>query len=162
MTRAVLDVRLLEPADWRLLRDTRLRALIDSPQAFTSSYHSERRWNEQQWRQRFRAATWMVALDRGAVIGIAGLVNDHPEEPEHVESIWVAPSHRGRGVFRSLLQSMIEISRRAELDFLWLWVLEDNAHARRVYAHLGFVWTGEQKPVQADGPRLERRLRLTL
>lgn len=39
MTNAVLDTRLFEPADWRLLRDTRLRALIDSPDALISRYN---------------------------------------------------------------------------------------------------------------------------
>jgi ribosomal protein S18 acetylase RimI-like enzyme len=159
MTKAVLDMRLLGPADWRILRDTRLRALIDSPGAFTSHYHLERRWSEHQWRQRFRAATWVVAVERGTVIGIAGLVNDHPEEPEHVESIWVAPAHRCRGVSRSLLETMMGIAQRAGLAELLLWVLEDNVLARRIYAHLGFEWTGERKPIRPGHGRFERRLR---
>jgi GNAT superfamily N-acetyltransferase len=162
MTNAVLDIRLLGPADWRVLRDTRLRALIDSPGAFTSHYHRERRWSEHQWRQRSRAATWLVAVERGNVIGLAGLVSDHPEEPEHVESMWVAPTHRNRGVFRSLLNRMIEIARRAGLTHLWVWVLEDNLLAQRVYAHLGFTWTGERKPIDRHDCRFERRLRLAL
>ena len=160
MANAVLDIRLLGPADWRVLRDARLRALIDSPDAFTSRYGYERRWNEHQWRQRFRAATWLVAVERGDVIGIAGLVADHPKEPEHVESIWVAPTHRNRGVSRSLLNRMIEIACRAGLTHIWMWVLEGNLLARRVYARLGFAWTGERKPVDRDGRRFERRLRL--
>ena len=162
MTNAVLDIRLLGPADWRVLRDTRLRALIDSPDAFTSHYHRERRWSEHQWRQRFRAGTWLVAIERGDVIGIAGLVNDHPEEPEHVESIWVAPAHRNRRISRSLLDRMVKIARRASLTHLSLWVLEDNLLARRVYAHLGFTWTGERKPINRYDRRYERCLRLAL
>jgi ribosomal protein S18 acetylase RimI-like enzyme len=159
MTKAVLDIRLLGPADWRILRDARLRALIDSPGAFTSHYHLERRWSEHQWRQRFRAATWVVALERGTVIGIAGLVNDHPEEPEHVESIWVDPTHRCRGVSRSLLDTMVELARRAGLTELLLWVLEENLLARRIYARLGFEWTGERKPIRPGHRCFERRLR---
>ena len=160
MTEAVLDIRLLAPADWRILRDIRLRALIDSPRAFTSHHHLERKWTEHQWRQRCRVATWAVALESGTAIGIAGLVNDHPEEPQHVESIWVAPTHRRRGVSRSLLNPMVETARRAGLVELLLWVLEDNLLARRVYAHLGFQWTGERKPVDCE--RFERRLRLAI
>jgi ribosomal protein S18 acetylase RimI-like enzyme len=162
MTKALLNIRPLTPADWRTLRDIRLRALIDSPTAFTSHYHLERRWSENQWRQRFRAATWVVALERGAVIGIAGLVNDHPEEPEHVESVWVAPTHRCRGVARSLLDAMVDLARRAGLAELLLWVVEDNQLAWRVYTHLGFEETGERKPIRPGHPRCERRLRLPI
>ena len=162
MAKAVLDVRLLEPADWQVLRDTRLRALIDSPGAFTAYYHRECRLTEGQWRQRLHTATWVVAIEHGAVIGIAGLVNDDPEEPEHVESIWVAPGHRNRGVFGSLLNTMVEIGRRADLTELWLWVLEDNQLAQMVYAQLGFRWTGERKPIDPAHRRFERRLSLAL
>jgi ribosomal protein S18 acetylase RimI-like enzyme len=162
MTKALLNIRPLTPADWRTLRDIRLRALIDSPGAFTSHYHLERRWSENQWRQRFRAATWVVALERGVVVGVAGLVNDHPEEPEHVESVWVAPGHRCRGVARSLLDAMVDAAQRAGLAELLLWVLEDNLRAWRIYIHLGFEWTGERKPIGPDHHRFERRLRLPI
>ena len=162
MTKAVLDMRLLAPADWRILRDTRLRALIDSPHAFTSHYNLERRWSEHQWRQRFRAATWVVALEHGAVIGIAGLVNDHPEEPEHVESIWVDPHHRCQGVSRKMLDTVVDLARRAGLAELLLWVLEDNLLAWHIYTHLGFEWTGERKPIRPGHHRIERRLRLAI
>ncbi len=98
MTKALLDVQILRPAGWRVLRDTRLRALMDSPDAFTSDYRRERSWSEHRWRQRARTASWVVAAEHGVVIGIAGVVNGHPGEPAHVESIWVDPDHRNRGV----------------------------------------------------------------
>jgi ribosomal protein S18 acetylase RimI-like enzyme len=161
MANAVLEIRLLEPADWRLLRDTRLRALIDSPHAFTARHHCERRYSAEQWQNRIAAARWVVAVERGIGIGIAGLVPGHLEEPEHVESIWVAASHRHCGVFRSLLATMIEIARSGDLKDLWLWVLEDNYLAWRVYCRLGFVWTGERKPI-GPGRRFERRMRLPI
>ena len=162
MTKTLLDVRPLAPNEWRVLRDVRLRALRDSPQAFTSHYHRERWLSDEQWRQRFRDATWIVAVEHGDVIGIAGLVNGHPDEPEHVESIWVDPTHRNRGVFRSLLDIIVDIARRAHRTDLWLWVLEDNLIARSAYARLGFTWTGERKRIDPEHDRYERRLRLVL
>ena len=126
MTKTLLEIRLLEPVDWRLLRDTRLRALIDSPRAFTAGYRHERRYSDEQWQDRISAATWVVAVERGVGIGIAGLVSGHTGEPKHIESIWVAPTHRNRGVCRSLLARVAEIARDAGLSDLWLWVLEDT------------------------------------
>jgi ribosomal protein S18 acetylase RimI-like enzyme len=162
MTNALLEIRLLEPADWRLLRDIRLRALIDSPHAFTSRYRCEERYSAQQWQDRIAAATWVVAVERGVGIGIAGLVGGHPGEPEHVESIWVAPTHRNRGVCRSLLATVAEIAREAQLSHLWLWVLEDNLPAWRAYIRSGFVWTGERKRLDSRRDQFERRMRLVI
>jgi ribosomal protein S18 acetylase RimI-like enzyme len=162
MTRALLDVRLLEPGDWHVLRTIRLRALADSPRAFTSHYLREARWNEHEWRRRFDVTRWIVAVDDGEVIGLAGLVDCHPEDPHHIESIWVAPTHRNRGVFRVLLDSMIEIARRAGLTELWLWVLEDNPGALDVYERLGFERTGERQPIRPRHRRRELRLRRRL
>ncbi len=56
----------------------------------------------------------------------------------HVESIWVAPTHRRRGVFRALLYALAEIERPRGVTELLLWVLEDNHDARRAYETLGF------------------------
>ena len=163
MTNGVVDIRLLAPADWQVLRATRLRALSESPQAFTSHLNFELRWSEREWRQRFDAATSVVAIERGDVIGIAGLVGgQQPQEARHLESIWVAPTHRHRGVFRSLLNTVAEIGRRTGLTDLMLWVLEDNMVAQRVYARLGFVPTGERQPIDTGRRRFEKRLRLAI
>jgi ribosomal protein S18 acetylase RimI-like enzyme len=162
MTRAVLDVHALTPGDWQVLRTIRLRALSESACAFTSHYDRESRWSEQQWRHRFDAADWVVAVDRGEMIGIAGLVDGQFDEPQHVESMWVAPSHRHGGVCRSLLEGLAEIARRGGRTELWLWVLEDNTTARRAYERLGFVWTGERQPVAAGQRRRELRMRLAV
>jgi ribosomal protein S18 acetylase RimI-like enzyme len=159
MARALLEIRRLGPADWHLLRMIRLRALAESPRAFTSYYQRESQWNEHQWRRRFDSAHWIVAVDDGEPIGVAGLVDCHPNEPHHVESIWVAPTHRNRGVFRSLLDRLIEIARQAGSTDLWLWVLEDNLDAREVYERLGFEWTRERQPIRPGHWRREMRLR---
>lgn len=162
MTEAVLEIRLLEPADWHVLQAARLRALSDSPDAFASGFLAEQACTERQWRRRLEVGSWIVAVEDDEVIGMAGLVGGHPPEGDHVESIWVARSHRRRGVFRALLGALVEIGRRNGDRDLQLWVLEDNVVAQRAYARLGFVPTGEQQPIVPDHPRAELRLRLPL
>jgi ribosomal protein S18 acetylase RimI-like enzyme len=162
MTNAVLVTRILTPADWPVLRETRLRALRDSPHAYMSRYRSEMLWGERQWRARFDDAAWAVAVERFAVVGLAGLVGGKPPEAHHIESMWVAPTHRRRGVSRILVNTMVDLGREAGLDHLMLWVLEDNITAWRAYARLGFVPTGERQPIDPGGRRFERRLRLDI
>ncbi len=162
MTKAVTDIRELQRSEWRILRDTRLRALLDSRRAFTSQYECEVRWPEHVWRRRFDAGTWVVAHHGDAVVGMAGLVDGHPGEPRHLEGIWVAPSHRRQKVFSRLLDRVVAMARSDGLDWLALWVLEDNAVAREVYVRRGFVWRGKRQPLDPDESRVERRLWLPI
>jgi GNAT superfamily N-acetyltransferase len=159
---SVLDLQLLTPVDWRVLRAARLQALLDSPHAFTSTYAHESRWGESEWRRVFDAATWVVAHEAERVIGLARSVRE-PERPSarYVESAWVAPPHRRHGVFRALLHVLAETERRVGVTDLLLWVLEDNYDAQRAYEALGFEPTGERQFL-ADFGRFERRLRLAL
>ena len=79
-----------------------------------------------------------------------------------VESIWVKPTHRKRGVFRAMLKRLIELERANGARDLVLWVLEDNDDAREVYRRLGFAWTGIRQALLSEADRFERRLRLRL
>ena len=108
----------------------------------------------------FDACTWIVAQDTEDVVGVAASVTD-PGTPSvrHIESIWVAPTHRRRGVFRALLSALAELERRTGVTDLLLWVMEDNPNARRAYETMGFEPTGERQFLPALG-RFERRLRL--
>lgn len=162
MTNVLLGTRRLRSAEWRILRETRLRALIDSPRAFIARHHQERWLSDDQWQQRLRNAVWVVATESDAVIGMAGLVGGYPGEPEHIESIWVAPTHRNQGVFTSLLDRVADIARGAQLNDLWLWVLEDNLGAWDAYVRSGFEWTGERKRIAPGHHRFERRMRLPI
>jgi ribosomal protein S18 acetylase RimI-like enzyme len=168
MTDALPDVELLNPTRWWVLRSTRLRALRDSPHAYTSTHAVESAWESEQWQDQLATGTWAVALDQGQRIGVAGLVWP-VTEPPHVEWAWVAPSHRRQGVLRSLIAVLVAEARKAGPPSLMLWVLKDNTDALAAYQKLGFMETGEEQPIRsADGlpagpePRSEVRLQLEL
>jgi GNAT superfamily N-acetyltransferase len=168
MTEAVLDVELLKPTQWWVLRATRLRALRDSPRAYTSTLAVESAWRRQQWRNQLAAGTWVVAVEGADRIGLAGLVQS-PTEPPHVEWAWVAPAHRRRGVLRSLVEALAGEAGKIGVPALQLWVLKDNTDALAAYRKLGFIETGEEQKIsdvgspQADPtPRYELRLRREL
>jgi RimJ/RimL family protein N-acetyltransferase len=139
---STLSLQLLTPADWSLLRAARLKALLDSPHAFTSSHINESGWREPEWRQQLDTGTWIIARKAEEVIGLARSTAE-PGCPatRNVDSIWVAPLHRGRGVCRTLLQALTEMG----VTELLLWVLEQNQDAQRAYDALGFEPTGESQ-----------------
>jgi len=60
---STLELELLTPLDWRVLRAARLYALLDSPGAFTSSYANESAWGEMEWQRVLDTATWIVARE---------------------------------------------------------------------------------------------------
>jgi len=160
MINAVLDIKLLASEDWQLLKATRLRALCNSPAAFVSDYALEVHKTDEQWRELLTAATWVVAMEAGVVIGIAALFPGHLGSEQHIESIWVAPTHRQSGVFSTLLNALVDRERKRGTRDLALWVLENNHDAKAAYTRLGFVPTGERQPLSRD--RFEMRLRLKI
>jgi ribosomal protein S18 acetylase RimI-like enzyme len=159
---STLELDLLTPLDWRVLRAARLYALLDSPGAFTSSYAHESAWGELEWQRVLNAATWIVARETQNVIGLAKSASE-PGRPatRYVESAWVAPSHRRRGVLRALLHALVQIDRTMGVTELMLWVLEDNHAAQSAYQALGFESTGDRQFLPAFG-QFERRLRIEI
>ena len=157
-----LELHQLTPVEWPVLRAARLQALRESPHAFMSRYDHESRLSELEWRRLFDAATWIVAQEGEDVVGLARSVGE-PATPwaRHVESIWVAPTHRRRGVFRALLSALTDVERRMGVSDLLIWVLEDNQNAQRAYETVGFRLTGERQFLPGLG-RFERRLRLRI
>jgi ribosomal protein S18 acetylase RimI-like enzyme len=150
MTDAVLNVELLTSTDWWVLRAARLRALTDSPYAYTSAHQLENAWDNRHWRQLLAAGKWAVAKDRRDTIGIAGLVRS-ASQPPHVQGVWVAPSHRKRGVLQSLIETLADEAREMGLSALLLWVLKDNTVALDAYRKLGFIDTGEEQVIRRRG-----------
>jgi ribosomal protein S18 acetylase RimI-like enzyme len=156
-----LRLQLLPPPNWQMLRAARLAALLDSPHAFTSSYAHESRWEEPEWQRFLDAATWVIALEAEKGVGLARTVAESGPQTRHVESVWVAPTHRRRGVCRALLHALAETERSVGVTGLLLWVLEDNHDAQRAYDALGFQPTGERQFLPTLG-RSELRLRLEI
>lgn len=57
-----------------------------------------------------------------------------------VQSVYVKPTHRGQGVFRSLLEQVIQqIRQQPDVVGVRLYVEADNTRAQTVYARTGFV-----------------------
>jgi ribosomal protein S18 acetylase RimI-like enzyme len=154
----VTHVRRLVPDDAPVLRETRLRALADTPENFGSLVAVERVRPAEEWRAWIRDRAWFAAFDGDNAVA---LVCGWPAEAEWlVFSMWVAPQARGRGVAAQLLDAVREAAEEAGAQAIGLHVFDGNDRARRVYERLGFVLTGESEVIAGRGRRNRMRLAL--
>jgi GNAT superfamily N-acetyltransferase len=142
-------------ADWPVLRDVRLQALADSPDAFLGTLAAEQGRSPDEWRRTCDAAQWFVATRESSVAGL-GCVAEYPQESPrlHLEGMWVDPAHRGSGVGIALLHHAEGYARRAGEASVGLWVVVGNDSARRFYVSHGYTATGREGPL--PGGRVER------
>jgi ribosomal protein S18 acetylase RimI-like enzyme len=156
-------VRTIASADeWEVLRDVRLDALRTDPGAFYATYAAEAADDEARWRERAARGSMRVAVDAGSgdVLGCLGAFDEEGAPPGglHLYGMWVAPSARGRGVARVLVDTVCAQARRDGLERVTLWVVLTNTHARAVYAGLGFVEEEPPPGVHDYRPEGEARL----
>ena len=143
--RSMTEIHALQPHDWRVIREVRLRSLRESPHAFTSTYAREAAFDESTWRERATTCHWFVAVGEGDVVGVAGGVDGGSDDPAKRELVgmWVAPRHRGRGVARLLLDAVGAWARGEDASVLSLGVRAENEDARAVYLALGLRSSGD-------------------
>jgi len=67
-----------------------------------------------------------------------------------IERIYVRQSFKGKGIGKALIQRSIEEAKRAKLDWLWLGVWDQNAHAIRFYQRQGFEIFGQHNFMMGD------------
>lgn len=159
-----MSTRLLSDQDWPLLRDLRLAALRESPAAFLSTYDQERTWTDGDWRTEAARGDWLTEDVHGDPVALLGATPepDVAGSERYLSYLWVAPGHRHRGIAERLVVAMLDRLRAAGVGRAWLWVLDGNDPARRLYERLGFVSTGERQPLKDDPVRSEERMTLSL
>ena len=147
------ELRRLGPDDWQVLRDIRLRALAESPDAFGSTLDRERDFDEKDWRRRLVRPVFAVLADDRPV-AMAGAFTDGGRL--QVWGMWTDPAHRGRGHARALLDALVgdavDEGRPVSLH-----VNTANSVARAAYESYGFVPTGELEPLR---PGSDQRIEL--
>lgn len=143
----MIEIRNLHPDDWRDIRDIRLRSLVDAPEAFTSDHRRESAYDEEKWRDLAVTGRWFVAAD-GEVVGVAVGVDGWSGDPKRRELVgmWVAPSHRRRGIARELLDEVRAWATSEGATTLSLGVREGNEGALQAYLNMGMLLSGETMP----------------
>lgn len=164
----MIDIELVGEGDWQVVRDTRLRALRESPHAFGSALAREEGFREQHWRMRLRSSPWWVARRAGppgsSVVGLASMIVEpgSTSDDRHVVGLWVDPDVRRQGVGTALLAAVVAAARAEAARTVSLWVADDNDAAMRLYGRLGFSPTGERQPLPGSPRRAESRHEMQL
>ena len=146
-------------SEWASYRDARLAALLESPDAFGSTYEVSRLLSDAQWRSRLADVDSNTVLPLGAfhndqVAGIAWVrVAQNCATDADLFQMWVAPEFRGQGLGRQLLDVAIKWTRDRGLRTLKLAVTIGATPAWGLYLASGFRPEGEPQPLR-DGSEL--------
>ncbi len=157
----MITLKQVDPAAAMHLKAVRLAALKDSPTAFGSTFENESKLSDADWRQRVaerdgtRSITFLAWEDETPCGIAAGFITlDNPTQA-HVVSVWVAPTHRKRGVGRQLMLAVAHWGVSRHVTDLFLMVTSNNQPAIVFYQDLGFKMTGDTKPYPNDTALVE-------
>jgi GNAT superfamily N-acetyltransferase len=164
-----MRIRRAEAGGWEALRELRLAALADSPDAFGSTLEEERDADEAHWLSWITGERWggpvatFVADDDGTLIGMA--TGHRPVDEPSVAwlfAMWVRPDRRGEGIGRRLVAAVARwAARHHEVDQVLLRVTVANDAAVRFYAACGFVGTSDPpEPLRDDSNLTTQTMRL--
>jgi RimJ/RimL family protein N-acetyltransferase len=150
-------------AEWRAVREVRLRALAADPAAFGSTLAREQAFDDGVWRERVGAGRTFLARCDGVVVGLASFfVEPGREDERELVGMWVAPEARRSGVAPALVEAVRRAAAAEGAARLTLFIAEGNEPARRLYERLGFRSTGEVQELQSDPCRGQERYALVL
>ncbi len=143
-------VRATTRDDWQALREIRLQALRDAPDAFGSSHAREVAFESAEWHRRAaRDGSFLAFLSDGEPAGLAGGFEEEPGVVELV-SMFVRPQARGHGVGEALVDAVAAWARTRSAASLHLWVTDTNKPTIRLYERCGFTATPERQPLPSN------------
>jgi len=149
-----------------VFKDVRLRALQDSPTAFSRTYAKESAFPDEEWRK--RAVRWssngsaiFLAMDGDVGCGMIGAYEEN-EERAQVVSMWVAPEARRAEVGKRLVDAVVDWTRSRGMRELKLMVTSVNAGAIEFYQRMGFGMTGKTAVYPNDAAITEFEMVRTL
>jgi GNAT superfamily N-acetyltransferase len=142
-------IRRLKAGEWQLLRDIRMRALADAPNAFAATLEQARAFPDDEWQRRARG--WRAVGDVTFVCDGDGMVVGVRDGDDcWLGAMWVAPERRRDGVGTALANAVLDWARSWGAGRVLLGVAEGNRPAAALYERLGFMETGSREVVR-DG-----------
>jgi GNAT superfamily N-acetyltransferase len=158
----------VSPAMAFLYKAVRLRALRDSPTAFSSTFAREVSLSDEEWIERAKrcsgsdCAAYLALIANDACGIVRGSSDEHDPTIVWVESMWVDPSYRRSGIGRRLIDTVLCWARNRHCCAAKLEVTRSNEVAIRFYSSLGFAMTGKTSPYPHGSNLVECEMSLPL
>jgi GNAT superfamily N-acetyltransferase len=157
--------RRLQRDEWKLLRDLRLRALREAPEAFAQSAERAQMLTEADWRARLAASgesAWFVEELDGSAVGMAaGFINETETSLAHLGGMFVEPIYRRSGIGRALIEAVEQWAAAQAVDRVVLEVNPAMTAARRLYENAGYHPTGNEDLIHGRITVIEMSKQLT-
>jgi ribosomal protein S18 acetylase RimI-like enzyme len=146
-----VEIRRLRPDEWRALRDIRLRALADAPDAFGATLDEDSTTTDAEWQSRAGQsdrAIFVVDGPDGLVAMASGGRAPNVADTAALYGMWVDPSARRQGLGSALVEAVKAWAIAEGYPRFGLGVTTTNAAAIALYEHLGFVDVGDRYPLR--------------
>jgi GNAT superfamily N-acetyltransferase len=161
-----VEIRQARATDRELLRELRLRALADAPDAFASTLDKEVAFPQEVWRQWAEGGPTsanLLARRGGAGVGMAAIFAD-PSAPRrvHLVAMWVDPVTVVVVSPGALIDHAVRWADERQACEVVLRVADHNRAAWTPYERVGFRPTGERQPLPSNPTLTESLLRLPL
>jgi GNAT superfamily N-acetyltransferase len=155
-----VTLRAALPEDWERLRDVRLAALRDAPEAFASTLEATEGLPQWRWEG------WATGDDWGAELvtfveepapgapfaGLAtGAIFHDDRATANLFAMWVAPPARRAGLGRALVDAILEWAHERGVAHVILRISEGNQAAQRLYESAGFVLDDDDREPLREG-----------
>jgi len=149
--------------DEAVLRDLRLRAMLDTPDAFGSTYEREFARTTSDWQKWLSpGATFILEVADGARGIVAGVHDAADSNVVHLMAMWVDPLFRGSGGADQLAACVVSWAASEGARTIRLEVMQSNERARRFYERSRFQVCSDETVPERDGLskiRMERAMK---
>ncbi|WP_106498033.1 GNAT family N-acetyltransferase [Lentibacillus sp. Marseille-P4043] len=147
-----MDIRTLNVADAQSYRSLRVEALLDSPEAFVTTYEEEMSKkdpiHETATKLKHKNSIHFGAFKKEKLVGTVTLQLEtfkKTKHKAHLLAMYVSPDARGMGIGRALLTETINKAKELGIEQLQLTVVSNNEAAKTLYTQCGFTVYGVEK-----------------
>lgn len=143
-TETMIRFEQLTQGDGPRLRSIRLRALLNAPEAFGTTFEEAAKNSAEVWAKQLAELPTFVAVEDGRDVAMVRCARDkEASDTAWLISMWVAPEVRRSGIGRVLVDLVVAWGRLNGIRRLVLDVVDSNAAAVALYQSKGFMPNGK-------------------